>query len=69
MTPSSLEVYMFDFTGDLETSGDVRINGQKIQMKYMRRISGYVYQDDLFIPTLTVSEHMHLAVIKKWNNW
>ncbi|XKL60053.1 hypothetical protein PGB90_001069 [Kerria lacca] len=46
---------------DLKISGDILINRKKIQMKYMRQISGFVYQDDLFIPTLTVSEHLHFV--------
>lgn len=46
---------------NLKVDGDVRVNGRKIQLKLMRQISGFVYQDDLFIPTLTVLEHLHLA--------
>uniref|UniRef100_A0A034W8J1 Protein scarlet n=1 Tax=Bactrocera dorsalis TaxID=27457 RepID=A0A034W8J1_BACDO len=37
--------------------GDILINGRRIG-PFMHRISGYVYQDDLFIDTLTVLEHM-----------
>lgn len=50
------------FSGDLKVEGDVRVNGKKIEMKYIKQISGFVYQDDLFVPTLTVTEHLNLAV-------
>jgi ABC-type multidrug transport system ATPase subunit len=29
----------------------------------MKTISGYVYQEDLFIETLTVKEHLHFMVV------
>ncbi|XP_065217139.1 protein scarlet-like [Planococcus citri] len=47
--------------GDFKVAGDVRINGQKIPSDLMKKISGFVYQDDLFVPTLTASEHLHLV--------
>uniref|UniRef100_A0A0A1WMB2 Protein scarlet n=1 Tax=Zeugodacus cucurbitae TaxID=28588 RepID=A0A0A1WMB2_ZEUCU len=37
--------------------GEILINGRRIG-PFMHRISGYVYQDDLFIDTLTVLEHL-----------
>lgn len=41
--------------------GDILINGRRIG-PFMHRISGYVYQDDLFIDTLTVLEHLTFMV-------
>ncbi|XP_073843965.1 ATP-binding cassette transporter scarlet isoform X2 [Musca autumnalis] len=38
--------------------GDILINGRRIG-PFMHRISGFVYQDDLFNGYLTVSEHMN----------
>ncbi|XP_030380289.1 protein scarlet [Scaptodrosophila lebanonensis] len=38
--------------------GDILINGRRIG-PFMHRISGYVYQDDLFMGTLTVLEHLN----------
>ncbi|XP_017087649.2 protein scarlet [Drosophila bipectinata] len=38
--------------------GDILINGRRIG-PFMHRISGYVYQDDLFIGSLTVLEHLN----------
>lgn len=44
--------------------GDILINGRRIG-PFMHRISGYVYQDDLFIDTLTVLEHMTFMVSRR----
>ncbi|EDX10734.1 protein scarlet [Drosophila simulans] len=38
--------------------GDILINGRRIG-PFMHRISGYVYQDDLFLGSLTVLEHLN----------
>ncbi|XP_049540478.1 protein scarlet [Anopheles darlingi] len=38
--------------------GEILINGNPIG-PYMYRLSGFVHQDDLFVGTLTVSEHLH----------
>ena len=49
--------------GNLEVSGDVRLNGQAISSALtLSAISGYVQQDDLFIGTLTVKEHLKFQV-------
>ncbi|XP_065358976.1 protein scarlet [Calliphora vicina] len=42
--------------------GDILINGRRIG-PFMHRISGFVYQDDLFNGALTVSEHMHFMAL------
>ncbi|XP_065217132.1 protein scarlet-like isoform X2 [Planococcus citri] len=47
--------------GDFKVNGDIRLNGQKIPPAVMKTVSGFVYQNDLFTPILTVSEHLHLA--------
>lgn len=41
--------------------GDILINGRRVG-PFMHRISGYVYQDDLFIGSLTVLEHLNFMV-------
>ncbi|XP_065217060.1 protein scarlet-like [Planococcus citri] len=46
---------------NLNVSGDIRLNGQRIPSGLMKKIAGFVYQDDLFVPTLTVAEHLHFA--------
>lgn len=38
-------------------NGDILVNGRKIG-PFMRRLSGFVHQDDLFFGKLTVMEHM-----------
>lgn len=40
--------------------GDVLVNGREPGVEW-RRISGYVLQDDLFIPTVTAREHLEFA--------
>lgn len=43
-------------------SGERNLNGAKVNTDTLARISGYVQQDDLFIPTLTVKEHLEFQV-------
>ncbi|KYN07741.1 Protein scarlet, partial [Cyphomyrmex costatus] len=38
--------------------GDVRANGVSTDFSYMRRHSGFMYQEDVFIETMTVLEHI-----------
>lgn len=50
--------------GKLVTSGDVRINGRPITSALaLSAIAGYVQQEDLFVGTLTVKEHLKFQVI------
>lgn len=41
--------------------GEVRINGHRLG-NYMRRLSGFMHQDDAFVGSLTVLEHMNIMV-------
>lgn len=41
--------------------GDILINGRPIG-HYMRHISGFMHQEDLFTGSLTVWEHMNIMV-------
>nr|CAI5860910.1 unnamed protein product [Callosobruchus analis] len=41
----------------LEVEGDILLNGRKTK-DYMKYLSGYMHQEDIFIPYLTVMEHM-----------
>lgn len=45
----------------LNTSGEIRVNGIDVGPG-IRNISAYVQQDDLFIPTMTVKEHLTFRV-------
>ncbi|XP_024867190.1 protein scarlet isoform X1 [Temnothorax curvispinosus] len=38
--------------------GDVRVNGISASSSYMRRHSGFMHQEDMFIETMTVLEHI-----------
>ena len=42
--------------------GDIRVNGSIIDASFMRQFSGFMYQDEFFIGSLTVSEHMWFMV-------
>ena len=47
----------------LTTNGMVKINGYQISnVSQLAAISGYVQQDDLFIGTLKVEEHLKFQV-------
>ena len=48
-------------TGNLKITNDVRINGRKMQSD-ISGVSGFVQQDELFIGTLTVREHLRFHV-------
>lgn len=49
--------------GELNVTGDVKINGQIItSYTALAAISGYVQQDELFIGTLKVREHLIFQV-------
>lgn len=41
--------------------GDIRVNGRGLG-NYMRRLSGFMHQDDVFVGSLTVLEHMNIMV-------
>ena len=45
----------------LSMNGDVRVNGVNVG-RGIRNISAYVQQDDLFIATMTVREHLSFRV-------
>jgi len=54
-----LNVLNFRNTGSLQSSGDIKINGKTItRFEKMAPLSGYVQQDDLFIGSLKVKEHL-----------
>ena len=57
-----LNCLTFRNTGKLKVNGERYINGAKVNTDSLARISGYVQQDDLFIGTLTVSEHLRFQV-------
>ena len=50
--------------GNLKSSGAVKLNGKEIKnCDELASISGYVQQDDIFIGTLKVKEHLKFQVI------
>ncbi|ESO08820.1 hypothetical protein HELRODRAFT_168730 [Helobdella robusta] len=56
-----LNVLTYRNRGNLLVSGDVRVNGGLIG-KAMPSLSGYVQQEDIFLPTITVKEHLWFQV-------
>lgn len=49
--------------GELKVEGEVRVNGRLINsMEEISAVSGYVQQNDLFIGTLRVGEHLTFQV-------
>ena len=57
-----LNVLNFRNQGKLKIDGDVKINGQSINWKTVASCSGYVQQEDVFIGTLKVKEHLTFLV-------
>lgn len=60
-----LNTLNFRNRGNLMIEGDIRVNGKPVTLNEITKFSGYVQQDDLFIPTMTVKEHLSFLVIKK----
>ena len=55
----------FRIASKFNVHGDVKINGEKVTADCLSKTIGYVQQDDLFIGTLTVYEHLKfLAMLK-----
>lgn len=45
--------------GQLKVHGDIKLNGQGVQsVEKISSVAGYVQQDDLFIGTMKVREHL-----------
>lgn len=42
--------------------GDIRANGIPVDLSYMMRHSGYMHQEDMFVETMTVAEHLWFMV-------
>lgn len=61
-----LNVLTFRNKGNLEISGDIRINGKLVTSgQQLAVISGYVQQNDIFIGTLKVKEHLRFYTMLK----
>lgn len=51
------------FIATLVVQGDIKINGYLVDSSFMQKHSGYMHQDDIFIGSMTVSEHLWFMVI------
>jgi ABC-type multidrug transport system ATPase subunit len=62
-----LNVLTYRNRSKLAISGDISINGKLLKdPAQLAAISGYVQQDDLFIGTLKVKEHLKFQVTKRF---
>jgi ABC-type multidrug transport system ATPase subunit len=60
-----LNVLTFRNRGNLKVTGSVKVNGKEIvEQSELATISAYVEQDDIFIGTLKVKEHLKFQVVK-----
>lgn len=63
-----LNVLTFRSNGNLKGNGDVKVNGKLIKSsEELASISGYVQQDDIFIGTLKVKEHLKFQAMLRMN--
>ena len=61
-----LNVLTFRNRGSLHIAGQVKINGTTVtSQEEISAVCGYVQQDDLFIGTLKVKEHMRFQAMLK----
>ncbi|XP_046656190.1 protein white-like [Daphnia pulicaria] len=58
-----LNCLTFRNAGKLKIHGERYLNGAKVNTDILAQISGFVQQDDLFIPTLTVKEHLQFQAL------
>ncbi|KAJ2747155.1 hypothetical protein GGI20_000769 [Coemansia sp. BCRC 34301] len=45
------------------TSGDIWVNGRRVSGASMRQLAGYVNQDDVILPTMTVEEAIEMSIV------
>jgi len=57
-----LNVLNFRNQNKMLIEGEVKLNGQPADWNMISRCSGYVQQDDLFVGTMTVREHLSFLV-------
>ena len=58
-----MNILLYQNMARLHISGSMLVNGQSIKHK-IKNISAYVQQEDLFIGTLTVKEHLIFQVLE-----
>ncbi|TKR65344.1 hypothetical protein L596_025759 [Steinernema carpocapsae] len=50
---------------ELDVNGTIRVNGRPISRNRLRQMSAYCQQDEMFVPTLTVKEHLSFMAALK----
>jgi ABC-type multidrug transport system ATPase subunit/ABC-type multidrug transport system permease subunit len=43
--------------------GEICLNGEKVDLKHVSKLSGFVYQDDVILPTMTVEEAVMMSAL------
>ncbi|XP_056007707.1 protein white-like [Ostrea edulis] len=60
-----MNMLTFRNRGSLVIQGDIKVNGVLMEKEKMANLSAYVQQDDLFIGTMTVREHLVFRAMLK----
>lgn len=60
-----MNMLTFKNRGSLLIQGEIRVNGVLMDKDKMSNLAAYVQQDDLFIGTMTVREHLVFRVSLK----
>ena len=61
-----LNVLNFRYLNKFKINADIKINGKLITESDLIKKSAYIQQDDMFISTLTVKEHLTFLVRKRF---
>ena len=64
-----LNALNFRNRGSLMIEGDIRLNGKQVfSYECISTASGYIQQDDIFVGSLTVKEHLIFHAMLRMNN-
>lgn len=64
-----LQIYcLFYVLAGIIVHGDIRVNGRPVDPQYMKYHSGFMHQEDIFIGTMTVLEHLWFMVYSIFYN-
>ena len=60
-----MNVLTFRNIRDLSVNGDIKINDRVVTRDQMNEVSAYLQQEDLFLGTMTVREHLLFRVSRE----
>ncbi|XP_076242451.1 protein scarlet-like isoform X8 [Calliopsis andreniformis] len=64
---SPIDAKFRSFVAEVLIRGDIKVNGASINSSYMMLNSGYMHQEDMFVETMTVVEHLWFMARMKVN--